>query len=67
MSTWGNTIPQSELVGRPHNSPLIKLPIRPAPNARGASGAIKSVTSKKGRLILRAYNQVATKTPISPP
>lgn len=59
--------PQGTSVGRPHNSPLMKLPIRPAPKPSGTSGAIKSVTDNHDSLYLRASHIIATITPRNPP
>ena len=47
-------MPHETSVGRPHNSALIKLPRRPAPNPKGTNGAIKSVTASQGSLYFRA-------------
>ena len=54
-------------VGRPHNSPLIKLPKRPNAKPNGTKGAIKSVTSKKLLLFFLPNQNMATRTPMNPP
>ncbi|MCY1558431.1 hypothetical protein D9M68_953640 [compost metagenome] len=52
---------------RPQSSPLMKLPTRPAARPVGTQGATKSITSMNGRWRLRAYQTMASITPISPP
>ena len=58
---------RSALEKRPHSSPLMKLPIRPAANPVGTQGATRSVTSRNGRLRIRANSARATITPSRPP
>jgi hypothetical protein len=65
----GKTIAQGRLgsAKRPHSSPLMKLPIRPAAKPVGTHGATRSVTSRKARLRERANSAIATITPSRPP
>ena len=59
----------SGLVGLPHSSPLMKLPMRPDAKTRSrAHGATKSVTTKNGCPMLRGRRaHIATSTPARPP
>src|SRR3569833_3342346 len=43
----GKIIAQGTSLILPHNSPLMKLPMRPAQRPMGTSGAVKSAISKK--------------------
>lgn len=52
---------------RPHNSPLMKLPTRPAASPSGTSGAMKSVMSSHERCHLYAQKPIARSTPRNPP
>ena len=52
---------------RPHSSPLMKLPRRPAASPSGTSGATKSVTSSQRLSRRRANNHSASSTPRKPP
>ncbi|MNU07336.1 hypothetical protein D3C72_2528750 [compost metagenome] len=51
----------------PHSSALMKLPILPAPNPIGTSGAIKSISWKKLLPLRLPNHQLASITPIKPP
>ena len=65
----GDTIAQGSdgSATRPHNSPLMKLPMRPAARPSGTSGAMKSVMSSHDRCHLREHKPIATRTPRKPP
>ena len=65
----GNTMPQgrSGLAKRPHSSPLMKLPTRPAARPVGTQGATKSATCSQGRWRVRANQKKEPITPSSPP
>ena len=51
----------------PQSSPLMKLPMRPQNRPCGTSGAMKSETSRKDFLRVRAKYQKAQSTPSRPP
>src|SRR5664280_1444467 len=53
--------------GRPHNSPLMKLPMRPNARPGGTRGETKSITSNHDILRARANHQNAAITPSRPP
>ena len=64
-----NTMPQgrSGLLKRPHNSPLMKLPTRPAASPVGTQGATRSITCSQGFCRVRANQTCESNTPIRPP
>ena len=55
------------MVGLPHSSPLMKLPMRPKNSPSGGSGAVKSKTSAALRPRRQANSDSAATTPSSPP
>src|SRR6266498_825899 len=60
-------MPHGPLVTRPHSSPLMKFPSRPAASPSGHSGATKSVTSSQRLPRRRANSHNAISTPRKPP
>ncbi len=52
---------------RPHSSPLMKLPMRPAASPVGTQGATKSATCSQGLWRERANHSMEPITPKSPP
>src|SRR2546422_6969876 len=63
----GKTIPHGRLVGRPNNSPLIKLPMRPRPRPIGTATQTRSAISQKFHCLFRQTHHAARKTPMNPP
>src|SRR5579864_6954412 len=59
--------PQGTVVTLPHNSPLMKLPIRPKNKPRPGSGTVKSSTSDTLRPRRHANKETAMMTPSIPP
>ncbi|MNE92361.1 hypothetical protein D3C80_1900750 [compost metagenome] len=51
----------------PHNSALMKLPIRPAPRPIGTIGATKSISWKNDLLFFLPNHNAASITPMKPP
>ena len=63
----GKTMAHGTSLTRPHNSPLIKFPMRPKANPNGISGVTKSVSSNNGRCKRLAYQSKANIPAMSPP
>ena len=69
MPPVGKRIAQgrSEGAARPHSSPLMKFPIRPAASPMGTEGTRKSATCRNGRDRRQAKNAIPRITPMAPP
>ena len=58
---------QGTSVGRPHNSPLMKLAMRPRNSPIGPTAQVMSPSERIGMPRLRANSTTATTQPVKPP